>query len=98
MHDSLPERPDLDQLRRRAKELRTAARAGDAAALDRSGWLPLHGVCMSRWHHIDPSRAAGMLEVARLLLDAGADPDAAAGGQAYCAPLFAAAGCADNPG
>src|SRR6266545_2474046 len=37
-----------------------------------SGWLPLHGVCMSRWHHIDPSRSAGMLEVARSLLDAGA--------------------------
>jgi ankyrin repeat protein len=33
--DSLPERPDLDQLRRRAKELRNAARAGDAAALER---------------------------------------------------------------
>jgi ankyrin repeat protein len=29
---SLPERPDLDQLRRRAKELRDAARAGDAEA------------------------------------------------------------------
>jgi ankyrin repeat protein len=33
--DSLPERPDPDQLRRRAKELRDAARAGDAAALER---------------------------------------------------------------
>jgi hypothetical protein len=32
---SLPERPDLGQLRRRAKELRDAARAGDAAAVDR---------------------------------------------------------------
>lgn len=31
----LPERPDLDQLRRRAKELRDAARRGDAAALAR---------------------------------------------------------------
>ena len=35
MSDSLPERPDLGQLRRRAKELRNAARAGDAAALER---------------------------------------------------------------
>jgi ankyrin repeat protein len=32
---SLPERPDLDQLRRRAKELRNAARAGEAEALAR---------------------------------------------------------------
>lgn len=35
MSESLPERPDLDQLRRRAKELRDAARTGDAAALER---------------------------------------------------------------
>lgn len=65
-----------------------------------SGWLPLHGVCMSRWHRIDPARSAGMLEVARLLLDAGADPDGAVGRPGeptFCAPLFAAAGCADNP-
>ena len=33
--DSLPERPDLGQLRRRAKELRDAARQGDAEALER---------------------------------------------------------------
>jgi ankyrin repeat protein len=33
--ESLPERPDLDQLRRRAKELRDAARRGDPAAADR---------------------------------------------------------------
>ena len=35
MPDSLPERPDLGQLRRRAKELRDAARAGDAGASQR---------------------------------------------------------------
>ena len=35
MSYSLPERPDLDQLRRQAKELRDAARRGDAAALER---------------------------------------------------------------
>jgi ankyrin repeat protein len=33
--DPLPDRPDLGQLRRRAKELRDAARQGDAAALER---------------------------------------------------------------
>jgi hypothetical protein len=35
MSASLPERPDLDQLRRQAKELRDAARQGDSVALDR---------------------------------------------------------------
>jgi len=35
MSDSLPERPDLGQLRRRAKELRDAARRGDAEAVER---------------------------------------------------------------
>ncbi|HEX9527450.1 MAG TPA: hypothetical protein VF951_08125 [Streptosporangiaceae bacterium] len=35
MSDSLPERPDLGQLRRQAKELRDAARRGDAAAVER---------------------------------------------------------------
>src|SRR5215218_10191520 len=33
--DALPEHPNLDQLRRRAKELRDAARAGDSAAWER---------------------------------------------------------------
>jgi hypothetical protein len=32
---TLPPRPSLDQLRRRAKELRDAARSGDPAALAR---------------------------------------------------------------
>ncbi|MGH9089227.1 MAG: ankyrin repeat domain-containing protein [Acidimicrobiales bacterium] len=35
MSTSLPEHPNLDQLRRQAKELRDAARSGDAGALDR---------------------------------------------------------------
>jgi ankyrin repeat protein len=35
MSDSLPERPDLDQLRRQAKELRDGARRADAGALER---------------------------------------------------------------
>jgi ankyrin repeat protein len=182
MPHSLPERPDLDQLRRQAKELRDAARRGDAGALERfasqnltpsqgpvglaaaqlvvarelgfsswpklraavdsavamragveefvaasvdgsiraaraifdadpdiarrsllaasvlgdvqavrerlvadpagalsidevRGWPPLLYVCYSRWHHLDPARAAAMAEVVRLLLDAGASPN-----------------------
>ena len=35
MSTSLPERPDLDQLRRQAKELRDAARRGDPEAVER---------------------------------------------------------------
>lgn len=35
MSDSLPERPDLDQLRRQAKELRDGARRGDPGAVER---------------------------------------------------------------
>ena len=213
--DPLPARPDLDQLRRRAKELRDAARAGDPAALSRiaaqapasvsapvtlaaaqltiarehgfaswprlkaeaqarnaelaqrvdeflvasirdwtgraarmlardpqiatydfrtavvlgdadpvrvmlgrdpalatrpdarTGWTALHEVCSSRWHRMDPGRAAGLTEVARLLLDAGADPgikvgrpgaEGDQGGQdgRQWSPLFCSA-AQDNP-
>ena len=199
--DPLPARPDLDQLRRRAKELRDAARAGDPAALSRiaahapasapvtlaaaqltiarehgfaswprlkaeaqarnaelaqrveeflvasirdwtgraarmlardpqiasydfrtavvlgdaarvramlardpalatrpdarTGWTALHVVCSSRWNRIDPGRAAGLIEVARLLLDAGADPGREDGRQR--SPLFCSA-AQNNPG
>jgi DNA-binding transcriptional ArsR family regulator len=41
----------------------------------RTGWTALHAVCASRGH-LDPSRADGLLAVAMLLLDAGADPTA----------------------
>src|SRR6516162_2178204 len=70
-------------------DFRTAVILGDAARVRvmlgrdpalatrpdaRTGWTPLNGVCSSRWHRIDPDRTAGLTEVARLLLDAGADP------------------------
>lgn len=61
MPDSLPERPDPGQLRRRAKELRDAARAGDAAALQR----------LARHHPASPAGpvrlAAAQLVIAREL-------------------------------
>jgi len=41
----------------------------------RTGWTPLHAACASNWHRLDPARAGGLLAVARLLLDAGADPN-----------------------
>ena len=61
MPDSLPERPELSQLRRRAKELRDAARADDAAALQR----------LARHHPAPPAGtvrlAAAQLVIAREL-------------------------------
>ncbi len=46
-------------------------------------------------------RAAGMVNVTRLLLDAGADPNGTVGvgpqEPTFCSPLFAAAGCANHP-
>lgn len=57
-----------------------AALAADPGLATRAGtfpgWTALHLVCASRWHGLDPGRAEGMLAVARLLLDAGADPTA----------------------
>src|SRR5262249_48928554 len=40
----------------------------------RPGWTALHVACSSRWHQIEPVRAEGLASVARLLLEAGADP------------------------
>jgi ankyrin repeat protein len=60
MPDPLPARPDLDQLRRRAKELRDAVRAGNTAALAR----------FSTHHPTGPehvSLAAAQLVIAREL-------------------------------
>lgn len=43
----VPERPDLDQIRRQAKELRDAARAGEPAAVARLAEFGLHGTTLS---------------------------------------------------
>jgi ankyrin repeat protein len=42
---------------------------------DERGWPPLLYGCYSRWHQIDSDRAAGLAEVVRLLIDAGASPN-----------------------
>ncbi|HET7013437.1 MAG TPA: ankyrin repeat domain-containing protein [Streptosporangiaceae bacterium] len=39
-----------------------------------TGWYALHAACASRWHQLDPARADGLLAIAAMLLDAGADP------------------------
>jgi ankyrin repeat protein len=64
-----------------------------------TGWTPLHAVCASRWHRLDPDRAAGLVATARLLLDAGADPNARIGPDGRSAgssPLRCAAGSASQ--
>jgi ankyrin repeat protein len=59
------------------------------------GWTPLHAVCGSRWHRLDPARAAGLRAVAELLLDAGADP--AGRTESGWSPLRCAVAGAANP-
>jgi ankyrin repeat protein len=63
----------------------------------RSGWTALHAVCASRWHRLDPARADGLLAVARLLLDAGADAKTRVGGPGGWTPLRCAVAGAANP-
>ena len=59
-----------------------AADPAAAVALDNGrGWPPLLYACYSRWHQIDPSRAPGLAEVARLLLEGGASADTNDGGR-----------------
>jgi ankyrin repeat protein len=65
----------------------------------RLGWPPLLFACNSRWHQIEPRRSAGIVEVARLLLDAGASPDTTIGRAprpGHCSALYAAAGLANH--
>ena len=63
-----------------------------------TGWTALHAVCASRWHRLDPARADGLVAVARLLLDAGADPGApGVGRRDGWTPLRCAVAGAANP-
>jgi len=65
----------------------------------RLGWPPLLFACNSRWHQIEPRRSAGIVEVARMLLDAGASVDTAVGRAprpGHCSALYAAAGLANH--
>src|SRR5215472_13893332 len=87
---------DADRVRQEIKRDPAVATRPD----DRSGWTPLHAVCGSRWHRMDPARAAGLVSVVRLLLDAGASLEARArGGRTPlgCATAAASAGTGNEP-
>jgi ankyrin repeat protein len=60
-----------------------------------SGWTALHLACASRFH-LDPSRAAGLAEVVRLLLDAGAEIDRETGRGRCWRPLECAVTSANS--
>jgi ankyrin repeat protein len=64
---------------------------------EKTGWTALHAACASQWHRLDPARAGGLTEVARLLLDAGADPAARPDGEGQWSPLLCAVAGAPNP-
>lgn len=86
---------DLDRVRTEIQQDPAAATRPDRS----TGWTPLHAVCGSRWHYLDPGRASGLVAVARLLLDAGADPNARIGAQgrpAGWSPLRCATGSAST--
>ncbi|MGH7686677.1 MAG: ankyrin repeat domain-containing protein [Candidatus Dormibacteria bacterium] len=68
---------DADTARTTLDTNATAATAID----DARGWPPLLYACYSRWHHVDPARAAGIAAVVRQLLAAGASPDTNDGGR-----------------
>lgn len=59
----------------RVRELLASDPAAATRPDPRSGRWPLLDACASVWSAIDPDRVDGLVQVARLLLDGGADPD-----------------------
>ena len=85
---------DADRVREEIARDPAAATTPDP----RTGWFPLHAACASRWHRLDPARAPGLTETARVLLDAGADPVAGTRGpRAGWTPLRCAVAGEANP-
>ena len=100
----LAERPEIAE-----HGLETAVVLGDAGRVKRelaadpgltsrrdprTGWTALHAVCASRWH-LDPARAEGLLAVATVLLDAGADVNALSNDR-HWSPMRCAVSSADS--
>src|SRR5215467_6348651 len=65
-----------------------------------TGWTPLHIACASKWPKLDPVRTAGLVATVRLLLDAGADPNArvAQGGRSAGSSALRCAAAAASSG
>jgi Ankyrin repeats (3 copies)/Ankyrin repeat len=83
-----------------AERVRTAIGADPSLATivdPRTGWTALHAACASRWHQLDPARSDGLLAVATLLLDAGADPSGRTAPDLQWTPLLCAVAGAPNP-
>src|SRR5215831_16269417 len=64
---------DAERVRAELQQDPTLATRNDP----RTGWTALHVACSSRWHQIEPDRTDGLASVARLLVEAGADPTGA---------------------
>jgi hypothetical protein len=76
--------------------------AQDPAAVNRtlppSGWEPLLYACFSRFLRASQERSRGIIEVVRLLLAAGGDPNVCwYDGEFRQLPIYAAAGIANSP-
>lgn len=69
--------------------------------LGSKNWRPLEYICFSHVHKVKPERYQGVLECARLLLDARADPNTshlAEDGESPLSVLYGASGEAGHPG
>jgi hypothetical protein len=85
---------EADEVRRRLGR--------DPAAVNRklspSDWEPLLYACFSRFLRASPGRARAIIDVVRLLLEAGADPNVCwYDGEFRELPIYAAAGIANSP-
>ena len=83
-----------------AKAVRAMLAADPAAAVavdDQRGWPPLLYACYSRWHQIDPGRAAGLAQAVRVLLEAGASADTNDGGRPRFRSALKGSVEVDNP-
>jgi hypothetical protein len=80
------------------RETLAAEPAAAVAIDDARGWPPLLYACYSRWHQIEPGRAAGLAEVVGVLLSAGASPDTNDGGRARYRSALKGSVEVNNPG
>jgi ankyrin repeat protein len=76
-----------------------AAEPSAAVAIDDDrGWSPLLYASYSRWHEMEPHRAAAIAEAARLLIEAGASPNTNDGGRLRYRSALKGSVEVNNPG